>query len=869
MLLITVKRCLFIGLILAIIINSPLALSIPVSAATTAPTPTLKLENFKWQDILGDSFAIDPESGVSQLNKGYSLPGGKNPIVLNQICQTFLARFSKIAGTDSKGKPYGKSINEPGPSLQVRIFWSQDTKDLAQLAEEYFNNNAYAYEVTTKSNKFKLVSEEGSHISGSVLKVYWMQGTDSNKVVLVGHLITASPNALIHIMGYDLGSDFSEDEIAGILSRFEQRARDMLGLMSMDLTQYHPFAAKIASPHVGGDIVATLRNKGAPLQGQKVYFFLTKESSGLIYEPGCFVMPNMGAGFSANGPFAGLIRDYAVVETDKFGEATFNYIVSGALKPLLLGQMLDRHRELPAVFVITAVVFDRDPITYWNDKTTKEPQAQVMSEVTINFDSIARITKIITTDPVQFPKPYIQVKSPGKAYLPINAEQVNGVVSKPEGLFGYALNLNDQVFPSRYSAVMIQWLTGQTLLFTPKFDWDWANNGEVSILVGYKDSGMYDRINASAAYFWGMGATGFLGFVTSCKGLSVAAAPGWGVASAILGGIGLVGIAVSSYDRVTNPLIVQYKSQILFDLGETSTIYTVEGTATYYNSDSHTKVDVTTGRKMPITADGKEGTITTFKESELSSGMTSLLKTVRQQLPTASSTSTLNTKASASSSSLKPANNLPFEWVVIAGGGVLVLVVLVLLIKRKNRQTVSICPSLPVAPPPISGPVAARPIQTYQTDAPPIKAAGRFCSRCGSPAGVVSKYCGECGAIIDLPRPPVVVSTPSSQVVCLSCNGTNRSGILYCEHCGARLVSQSGTPANLQAPVQIKQKTSAAWWLMPIFLCWFGGLLAWAMVRGYDKGKARGLLWTGIGLTVLWLIAGIAISAFSYLVSKI
>jgi hypothetical protein len=31
-----------------------------------------------------------------------------------------------------------------------------------------------------------------------------------------------------------------------------------------------------------------------------------------------------------------------------------------------------------------------------------------------------------------------------------------------------------------------------------------------------------------------------------------------------------------------------------------------------------------------------------------------------------------------------------------------------------------------------------------------------------------------------------------------------------------------------------------------------GGIIAWALVKDKDKGKARGMLWLGIGLTILF-----------------
>ncbi len=52
----------------------------------------------------------------------------------------------------------------------------------------------------------------------------------------------------------------------------------------------------------------------------------------------------------------------------------------------------------------------------------------------------------------------------------------------------------------------------------------------------------------------------------------------------------------------------------------------------------------------------------------------------------------------------------------------------------------------------------------------------------------------------------------------------------------------------------IKRQTSWAWWLMPIFLSWLGGLVAYFAVRDKDRSKAKWLLVLGIILTALPLV---------------
>jgi hypothetical protein len=41
---------------------------------------------------------------------------------------------------------------------------------------------------------------------------------------------------------------------------------------------------------------------------------------------------------------------------------------------------------------------------------------------------------------------------------------------------------------------------------------------------------------------------------------------------------------------------------------------------------------------------------------------------------------------------------------------------------------------------------------------------------------------------------------------------------------------------------------------MPLIFGWIGGLVAWLIVREKNRGKARGLLWVGILMTVILFV---------------
>jgi hypothetical protein len=47
---------------------------------------------------------------------------------------------------------------------------------------------------------------------------------------------------------------------------------------------------------------------------------------------------------------------------------------------------------------------------------------------------------------------------------------------------------------------------------------------------------------------------------------------------------------------------------------------------------------------------------------------------------------------------------------------------------------------------------------------------------------------------------------------------------------------------------------SGAWWLLPIFMGWLGGLIAWLVNKDVDPRMARAMLITGIVVSVLLVV---------------
>jgi len=78
-----------------------------------------------------------------------------------------------------------------------------------------------------------------------------------------------------------------------------------------------------------------------------------------------------------------------------------------------------------------------------------------------------------------------------------------------------------------------------------------------------------------------------------------------------------------------------------------------------------------------------------------------------------------------------------------------------------------------------------------------------------------------------------------------------------CPNCGHPL-RQPHTPPVPNEPV------SAAWWLLPFFLAWLGGLIGYLVLKDRNRGTATNILIFGIVWTFLGIIALIAFAGFLF-----
>ena len=78
------------------------------------------------------------------------------------------------------------------------------------------------------------------------------------------------------------------------------------------------------------------------------------------------------------------------------------------------------------------------------------------------------------------------------------------------------------------------------------------------------------------------------------------------------------------------------------------------------------------------------------------------------------------------------------------------------------------------------------------------------------------------------------------KMVCLACR-TELQDRVYCQPCANKLfVSKS--EVQVAAPAPTISPVSGAWWLLPIFFTWLGGLIAWAVTKARDPKKAKSML---------------------------
>ncbi len=355
-----------------------------------------------------------------------------------------------------------------------------------------------------------------------------------------------------------------------------------------------------------GDLVATLKDsEGRGISGEEVYFFkelYSLEDRAFFYSlrfPETEPLYVDEASLQAHGLRYAELDEYAVDSTDasltgNLGEAKWNYISGNGIDFEKLLRALKRDGEVGGT--VYAVVFDKSPRQEYADGSRAEVQNVVSLPLT--FKGAAAIIGIGALD---------GSKSAVVKLRQVHEAEAREVVSAPcyfvEGIVYFDSN----------AIVTIRWLNGMTMTVSVREGF--LEDGELEyVAISYRDAGLYRWFDQTFGN-WFVECT--LSLAPTAIGLAIGGPAGaliGGPVSLLVGGIILVYEGVQwAYD----PLIVTAHSEILVDLGEESSVYTVEGGATLYDPDDGSSIDIEAGHMATVSGEGEFGEVVEFNESDL------------------------------------------------------------------------------------------------------------------------------------------------------------------------------------------------------------------------------------------------------------
>jgi len=122
------------------------------------------------------------------------------------------------------------------------------------------------------------------------------------------------------------------------------------------------------------------------------------------------------------------------------------------------------------------------------------------------------------------------------------------------------------------------------------------------------------------------------------------------------------------------------------------------------------------------------------------------------------------------------------------------------------------------------------------------------CTNCQNEINVENKFCKKCGTKNPdfQGRTESDVIIPADETMAWDSNIPSPPSNIPSGKSSSNVSSQ---PSNV--PVH---RRSAAWYLLPIFFTWLGGLIAFLVIRKDDPKKARNCLILGIILVLIYFI---------------
>ena len=93
----------------------------------------------------------------------------------------------------------------------------------------------------------------------------------------------------------------------------------------------------------------------------------------------------------------------------------------------------------------------------------------------------------------------------------------------------------------------------------------------------------------------------------------------------------------------------------------------------------------------------------------------------------------------------------------------------------------------------------------------------------------------------------------------------------FCPNCGKEVSPEAYACPNCGHPLRQPQPTpeprehvSAAWWLLPFFLGWIGGLVGYLVLKDRNRRTATNILIFGVVWTVVGIVAWVAVVGFIF-----
>jgi len=155
----------------------------------------------------------------------------------------------------------------------------------------------------------------------------------------------------------------------------------------------------------------------------------------------------------------------------------------------------------------------------------------------------------------------------------------------------------------------------------------------------------------------------------------------------------------------------------------------------------------------------------------------------------------------------------------------------------------------------------------------PGKEAAVACVNCGKLICVECKaelagknYCPPCANEIFVARKPAETVETPAVVAMKPAEAVEAPTRAAKVPPGARKMptgATKGVTEVVAAPARVTEgattadeRISGAWWLMPVFLAWLGGLIAWLLNKGKAPKRSKSMLIWGIILTFVYPIVG-------------